>query len=133
MKQIISFFTIVIFISCSKKDGQELHGSYSTIDSTTFVFSRINFHPKNIYSFYSSSCFYQNRDSGKYFLDKGTISFKSFSLRPEDTSRNEGKILTNYIFNYQKDTIFYFRKYVSPENKIYVDTTFWVNDSILRK
>jgi hypothetical protein len=118
---ILPYFFICTLTSCTNRFDKEIYGKYENNDTVRFVFSEINLYENNSYSFYNSTCFNHVRDSGKFILSNGRLSFQSFGINLDST--NQGvKNLNEINFLYQSDKVLYVRQ-IKPFNKpSYFDT-----------
>lgn len=103
---------LMAFIGCKPTYPEELYGTYENMDSFHIRFTRMSFYRNHSYSFYSWSCMDGNRDSGEFYFDDGTITFRSVLLI--DTAGHKfDKRLSNYNFIYKPGKV-YFLKATNP-------------------
>ncbi len=116
------YFIVHSLVSCSNKYDKKIYGKYVNDDTIRVAFSEINLYENNMYSFYSSTCFYNTKDSGKFTIDNNKLSFQSFGLHLSDSTVQKIQNLDTINFLYQSDKILYIRN-IRPLNKpSYLDT-----------
>jgi hypothetical protein len=110
------YFLILLLPSCNSSYHKQFYGTYENLDSNRITRSRISFYENNNYSFYSSTCFAQTRDSGSFTLTNDTLTFHSFELPLLDTNVRSVKGLSSVKFLYQPGKILYIRQ-LKPLNR----------------
>jgi len=118
----ILFFFSFILTSCNNRYDKLFYGTYENDDTSRFVTSRITFYQNNHYSYYSSTCFDKNRDSGSFTLINNTLSFHSFSLPLLDTNIYNARNLNTENFQYNSGRILFIRNLSSLNRSPYSDT-----------
>ena len=119
---LILFFLSFILTSCNNRKDKQLYGTYENDDTSRLVFSRITFYENNNYSYYSSTCFGKNRDSGNFTFTDNTLSFHSFNLPLLDKNIYNGKNLNTEKFQYDLGRILYIRNLSPPNRSSHFDT-----------
>ena len=103
---------LMAFIGCKSAYPEELYGTYENMDSVHIRFTRMSFYRNHSYSFYSWSCMDGNRDTGEFYFDDGTITFRS--VLPIDTAGHKfDRRLSSYNFIYKPGKV-YFLKATNP-------------------
>jgi hypothetical protein len=109
-----NIFVLIIFIAlsfscCKDRYPDDFYGTYEKVDSINIQFSKIKFYRNNHYSFSTSSCLEGTRDTGEFFLDENSISFKSFQSIDTNTWQKFDRRLTKFKFNYKSGRIYFLR------------------------